>query len=74
MKISGVAITRRERDILDQLISHDGPSDKIIAHRLGLTYPSVKVMTSRLYKKLGTSNRLETALLAVRSQLPEWRA
>jgi DNA-binding CsgD family transcriptional regulator len=54
-------LTRAERDVA--LAVAEGLSNKEAAAQLGKTLDAVKFLLHRAYKKLGTSNRTQTALL-----------
>ncbi|MEG3626654.1 response regulator transcription factor [Streptomyces poriticola] len=58
-------LTRRERQIL--FLVADDQETRHIAARLGITPKTVRNYLSRIYAKLGTRNRLQTALYALRS-------
>lgn len=51
-------LTRRESELYNFLIG-TSLDVKSIAHRMGLSSPTVKVYTSRLYQKLSVSGRVE---------------
>lgn len=57
-------LTRREREILF-LVADDQETHRIAA-QLGITPKTVRNYLSRIYAKLGTRNRLQTALYALR--------
>lgn len=59
-----VHISPREAELMD-LVS-EGLSNRQIGERLGLTEGSVKVYFSRLFRKLGVSDRVGLALYSVR--------
>jgi len=61
---SAVHISPREAELMD-LVS-EGLSNRQIGERLGLTEGSVKVYFSRLFRKLGVSDRVGLALYSVR--------
>lgn len=60
-----IAITPRERQIMGLLAQ--GLRNKDIAWSLGITEGTVKVYLSHLFAKVGASDRLELALLALRN-------
>ncbi len=60
-------LTRREREIVEAILT--GCSNREIAQRYGISEETVKHHLSSVYAKLGVSNRLELALLAVRAGL-----
>jgi two-component system nitrate/nitrite response regulator NarL len=60
-------LTRREREIVEAILA--GCSNREIAQRFGITEDTVKHHLSSVYAKLGVSNRLELALLVVRTGL-----
>jgi len=55
-------LTARETDILRQLVL--GGSNKVIAHKLGITEATVKVHLKSLLRKLRASNRTQAAIWA----------
>ena len=57
---SGVRLTRRERDLIAEILS--GRSNKAIAHTLGIKEQTVRNRLSVLFHKLGVSSRLELAV------------
>lgn len=59
---SPARITGRELEVI-RLVA-DGRSNKAVARELGLHEQTVKNHLARIMKKLGTSNRVEVALLA----------
>ena len=54
-------ITPRERQVLIELCQ--GKNGPAIAQTLGITHHSVRLHLNSLYKKTGTSNRTELALI-----------
>jgi two-component system, NarL family, nitrate/nitrite response regulator NarL len=62
-----VTLTQRERDLLGLLAQ--GLKNKEIAYELGITEGTVKVYLSHLFRKVGTNDRLELALFALRNML-----
>lgn len=62
---SGEALTPRELDIV-RLVGL-GLGNKEIAHRLGVSVPTVRTHLNRVYEKLGTASRVELALLAAQT-------
>lgn len=62
-------LTRRERQLLTLLAQ--GLKNKEIAWQTGITEGTVKVYLSRLFVKVGASDRFELALLALRNMVPE---
>jgi two-component system nitrate/nitrite response regulator NarL len=61
-------LTPRERDIVSAIVA--GEMNKDIARRLAISEQTVKHHLTSIYDKLGVSNRLELALLAVERGLP----
>ncbi|MGF7147274.1 two-component system nitrate/nitrite response regulator NarL [Sphingomonas zeicaulis] len=55
-------LTPRDRDILAELV--DGHPTKLIARRLDLSEPTIKLALKRLFRKLEVRNRTQAALLA----------
>ncbi|MEU2600621.1 helix-turn-helix transcriptional regulator [Streptomyces hirsutus] len=55
-------LTDRERQVLSLLA--DGPSNRVIARRLGIAERTVKAHLTSLMRKLGIQTRLEAALLS----------
>lgn len=55
-------LTAREQSVV-QIVA-TGDSNKLAAHALGLTYGTVKVYLTRIFKKTGASNRVRLALWA----------
>jgi len=60
-----VALTPRERQLMEMLAQ--GMRNKEAAFRLGITENTVKTYLSRLYEKVGASDRFELALLALKN-------
>jgi len=60
-----IRLTPRERQLMTMLAQ--GLRNKELAFRLGLTEGTVKVYLSHLYEKVGASDRLELALLALKN-------
>ena len=65
---AGEGLTPRELDIV-RLVGL-GLGNKEIAHRLGVSVPTVRTHLSRVYGKLGTASRVELALLAAQTGGP----
>jgi DNA-binding CsgD family transcriptional regulator len=63
-EIGGRPLTRRERQILDLLLS--GRTNREIALRLGTSEHTIKVQLGKLYAKVGVKNRLQLALRVLR--------
>jgi DNA-binding NarL/FixJ family response regulator len=63
--VDKIAISPRERQLMGLLAQ--GLRNKEIAWALGITEGTVKVYLSRLFIKVGVSDRLELALLALRN-------
>jgi DNA-binding NarL/FixJ family response regulator len=57
-------VSKREGELMNLIAC--GLSNKEMAYRLGITVGTVKVYLSRLFDKLGVSDRYELALLALR--------
>ncbi|MGW5971868.1 LuxR C-terminal-related transcriptional regulator [Streptomyces sp. NPDC055186] len=55
-------LTDRERQVLALLA--DGPSNRVIARRLGIAERTVKAHLTNLMRKLGVQTRLEAALVS----------
>lgn len=51
-------LTRRERDVLELLAT--GASVKDVADKLYLSQPTVKTHIKNMYRKFGSSNKVET--------------
>jgi DNA-binding NarL/FixJ family response regulator len=62
---SSAALTPRELDIV-RLVGL-GLGNKEIAHRLGVSVPTVRTHLNNVYEKLGTASRVELALLAAQT-------
>jgi DNA-binding NarL/FixJ family response regulator len=60
-------LTPRERDIVAAIVA--GQANKDIARSLGISEETVKHHLTSIFNKLGVSNRLELALLAVNQRL-----
>lgn len=58
----GDVLTRREQDIV--CLVAQGLGNKDIAHRLGVSVATVRTHLSKVYEKLGSTSRVELALLA----------
>jgi DNA-binding NarL/FixJ family response regulator len=58
-----IALTQRDRQIATMLVQ--GLSNKELAYHFGLTEGTVKVYLSRLFQKVGVSDRFELALYAI---------
>jgi DNA-binding NarL/FixJ family response regulator len=56
-------LTARERDVIRAVVA--GQTNKEIAKEFGVTEDTVKHHLTRIYDKVGTSNRLELALFAM---------
>ncbi len=61
---SGVRLSRRERQLVSLLTL--GLRNKEIAERLAISEGTVKVYLSKLFQKVGVSDRFEMAMLALR--------
>jgi DNA-binding NarL/FixJ family response regulator len=59
-------LTYRQQQIVDLVL--DGASNRQIAERLGLSEQTIKNQLTTIYEKLGISNRLQLAMLAVRER------
>jgi DNA-binding NarL/FixJ family response regulator len=62
-------LSRREGQLLSLVVQ--GLRNKEIAHYLNITEGTVKVYFSRLFQKLGVSDRYELALLGLRHSVPD---
>lgn len=69
LQLDNITITPRERQLMGLLAQ--GLRNKEIAWSLGITEGTVKVYLGRLFVKLGVSDRLELALLALRNIAPD---
>ncbi|MFD5946378.1 helix-turn-helix transcriptional regulator [Streptomyces collinus] len=56
------SLTDRERQVLSLLA--DGPSNRTMARKLGITERTVKAHLTNLMRKLGIESRLEAALIS----------
>lgn len=63
-RLSGEPLTGRERDVLRLMVA--GQSNKQIAAALFITEGTVKVHASRVFEKLGVSDRTQAATAALR--------
>jgi two-component system, NarL family, nitrate/nitrite response regulator NarL len=64
----GIRLSPREREVLALLV--EGHSNKVIAHRLGMTEATVKVHIKSILRKIGVENRTQAAVWAL-ANLPE---
>lgn len=64
---AGPRLTRREREVLDLLV--EGHAVSGIAARLYISESTTKTHVSRLYEKLGATNRAQAIMAAVRAGL-----
>ena len=55
----GVRLTRREQDVAE--LTAQGLPDKLIAQRLGISFPTVRTHVTHIFEKLGVSNRVQLA-------------
>jgi DNA-binding NarL/FixJ family response regulator len=60
-------ITHREREVL--ALVHDGLSNKQIARQLGITEKTVKAHLTRIFERIGVTDRTQAALWAERQGL-----
>lgn len=60
-----VTLTQRERQLVGVLAQ--GLKNKEIAHTMGISEGTVKVYLSRLFRKVGATDRLDLALFALRN-------
>ena len=60
-------LTERELELLDLLA--EGISNKLIAHRLGISEHTVKTHVASIFAKLGVSSRTEAVSQAIRRGL-----
>jgi two-component system, NarL family, nitrate/nitrite response regulator NarL len=65
----GARLTRREREVLGLIVA--GYANKDIARETSVTVDSIKHHLTRMYEKLGVSNRVELATLATEHGLLE---
>lgn len=61
-----MALTAREREIVEQLAAHPGVDNKKLAKKIGMGEHTLRNHLTRIYDKVGVSNRLELYLLAQR--------
>jgi two-component system response regulator FixJ len=61
------ALSRRERQVLDALIS--GESNKLIAHRLGISVRTVEMHRARMLERLDASSSAEAVALGTLARL-----
>jgi len=59
-------LSRREAALLHELCA-DGAPNKIIAYRMDLAENSIKVLTNRIFQKVGVGNRAELVVWAFRN-------
>lgn len=64
---NGFRLTSREIDIIDWIV--EGCTNKEIAEKLSICEQTVKHHLTSIFDKVGVSNRLELALLAMRERL-----
>ena len=69
MTFSREKLSRRETDVLRELLT--GKTNEAIGRALFVTPDTVKAHLSRMYRKLGVSNRAEAAAVALRLGLAE---
>jgi two-component system, NarL family, nitrate/nitrite response regulator NarL len=62
-------LTQRERDVISKVV--DGYTNREIAGLLSISEDTVKHHLSKVYDKVGMSNRLELALFAIHHRLVE---
>jgi DNA-binding CsgD family transcriptional regulator len=65
-------LSERERQLV--MLLGEGHANKEIAARMGLQTGTVKVYCSRLFKRLGISNRVELAMMLLRQELERTKA
>jgi DNA-binding NarL/FixJ family response regulator len=65
----GVGLTPRELEIVSAIVA--GLSNKDMARQFAISEQTVKHHLTRIYSKLGVSNRLELALYAIQRRLAE---
>jgi DNA-binding NarL/FixJ family response regulator len=56
-------LSEREREVL--ALVADGIPSRVIAHRLGITEPTVRAHLTRIYRRIGVDDRTQAALWAV---------
>ena len=60
-------LSERELEVLDVIA--EGLSNKLIAHRLGISEHTVKTHVASIFAKLGATSRTEAVSLAIRRGL-----
>ena len=60
-------LSPRETDVLRELV--EGLSYKMIAHKLGISFETVRSHIKRIYEKLGVHNNTEAVALALNERL-----
>jgi DNA-binding NarL/FixJ family response regulator len=63
---SPAQLSRKERDVLTLVA--EGLSNRQIADQLWISEPTVKLRLTKIYRKLGVSNRTQAALTILRSE------
>lgn len=66
-KMGNSSLTPREREIMEAIVA--GQTNRDIADRFSISQQTVKHHITKIFEKLGVSNRVELALLAVKHQL-----
>jgi two-component system nitrate/nitrite response regulator NarL len=69
LQVHNFHLTPRERQLVAMLAQ--GLSNKELAYRIGITPGTVKVYLSRLYRKVGVSDRLELVLHSLKNLGPD---
>jgi DNA-binding NarL/FixJ family response regulator len=62
-----IGLSPRETDVLRAMV--DGLSYKMVAHRLGISFETVRTHVKKVYEKLGVHNCTEAVAKALRSGL-----
>ena len=68
-KMANSSLTPREREVMEAIVG--GRTNRDIAKGFSISQQTVKHHITKIFEKLGVSNRVELALLAVKHQLVE---
>ena len=68
-KMANSSLTPREREVMEAIVG--GRTNRDIANGFSISQQTVKHHITKIFEKLGVSNRVELALLAVKHQLVE---